>query len=78
MQRVEHVEDVPAAAWAALGVSDDDILIDKIHRLEMSSAGKTMSLRERNQAPFGPYGIADDRRPLDRRKHQAKVDPAAL
>ena len=78
MQRVEQIEDMPAAAWATLGVSDDGILIDEIHRLEMSSAGKTMSLRERDQPPFGPNGIADDRWTLDRRKHQAKVDPATL
>jgi hypothetical protein len=37
-----------------------------------------MSFRERGQPLLGPYGIADNRRSLDGRQHQAEVDPAVL
>ncbi len=77
-QHIKQVEDMAAAARTTLGMSDDNILTVKIGRMEIGSAGKTMGFRQRGQPLLGPYGIVDDRRALDWRQHQAKVDPAAL
>lgn len=78
MQRVEQVKDMSAAARTALGMSYDDILAVEIGRTDVGSADQRMGFRECSQPFLGPYGIADDRRSFDRRKHQAEVDPAAL
>jgi hypothetical protein len=47
MQRIEQIEDMPAAAWTALSVSDNDILTDKISRVKVGSADKGMGFRKR-------------------------------
>jgi hypothetical protein len=78
MQRIEHIEDVPAASRTAIGMSDDDILTAESGRVELGPTSEGMTLRECRQPLIAPHGIADDRRSLNGRKHQAKVDPTTL
>jgi hypothetical protein len=49
MQCVEQIEDMSAAARAALDMSDDDILAVKIGRVEIAPADERMSFREHGQ-----------------------------
>jgi hypothetical protein len=78
MQDIQHIENMPAAARTALGMSDDEILAVEVGGVQIGSAGKKMDFRERHKPLLAPHGIADDRCSFDGRKHQAEVDPAAL
>jgi hypothetical protein len=46
VQRVEQIEDMRAAAWAALGMSDEDAVAVEIGRMKIGSADERVCLWE--------------------------------